>query len=120
MYKRIVVAGCRDYENYIEAKEYIDFCIQNLKKKYKLIFLSGGCRGADTLGERYAKEEGFEIEYYPAQWERYGKSAGPLRNFEMAKNADYVICFWNNKSKGTKSMIELAKKLKKPAKVKII
>ena len=120
MYKRIVVAGCRDYENYDDAKEYIDFCIQNLRRKYKLVFLSGCCKGADALGERYAKENGFEIEFYPAQWKRYGKSAGPKRNLEMAKNADYVICFWDNKSKGTKSMIESAKKHNKPVKVKII
>ena len=120
MIKRIVVAGCRDYDNYEEAKEYIDFCIQNLRKEYTLIFLSGGCKGADALGERYAKENGFKIEYYPADWKKFGKAAGPKRNFEMAKMCDYVICFWDGKSKGTKSMIDFAKKLNKPIKIKKI
>lgn len=50
MIKRIVVAGCRGYENYDEAKEYIEMCISEIKKKYTLIFLSGDCRGADMLG----------------------------------------------------------------------
>jgi hypothetical protein len=68
----------------------------------------------------YAKENGFEIEKYPADWEKYGKSAGPRRNEQMAKISDYIICFWDGKSKGTKSMIGYAKKYGKPIRVKII
>ena len=49
--KRIVVAGCRNYNDYSDAKEYIDFCIKNIKNKYTLIFISGGCAGADSLGK---------------------------------------------------------------------
>ncbi|MBR4100013.1 MAG: DUF2493 domain-containing protein [Clostridia bacterium] len=118
MIKRIVVAGGRDYENYEEAKRYIDFCIENIKNKHTLIFISGGCKGADMIGERYAKENGFEIERYLADWKRYGKSAGPKRNKQMAQIADFIICFWDGKSKGTKSMIEYAKTLNKPTRVK--
>ncbi len=117
MIKRVVIAGCRNYNNYDEAKEYIDFCIQNLRKEHTLIFLSGGCKGADNLGERYAKENGFKIEYYPAHWEKHGKSAGPIRNLKMAQICDFVICFWDGKSKGTKSMIEYSKRFNKQCKV---
>lgn len=120
MIKRIVVAGCRDYENYQEAKVYIDFCISKIRKSHTLIFVSGGCRGADMLGERYAKENGFEIEQYKADWKAYGKSAGPKRNMQMAMASDYVICFWDGKSKGTLSMINCAKKLNKPLHIKNI
>lgn len=119
MIKRLVIAGCRDYNNYTEAKEYIDFCISNIRKTNDIIIISGGCRGADILGERYAMENGFKIERYPADWQKYGRAAGPKRNKEMAKLADYVICFWDGKSKGTKTMIDFAKELKKPLKVKI-
>ncbi len=118
--KRIVVAGSRNYENYKEAEEFISFCIKNIRKEDKLIFLSGKCRGADKLGERYAKENSFDIEYYPALWEKYGKSAGPKRNEEMAKACDYVICFWDGQSQGTKSMISFAKALNKPIRIKYI
>ena len=118
--KRIVVAGCRNYKNYNEAKEYIGLCIKNIKVNYTLVFMSGGCRGADSLGERYAKENGFKTEYYPARWDKYGKSAGPKRNKQMAEIADYVICFWDGKSKGTKSMIEYTEKFNKPIRIKYI
>ncbi len=120
MTKRIVIAGCRNFENYELAKKYIDFCISSIKNKYQLIFLSGGCRGADKLGEQYAKENNYEIEIYPADWKKYGRSAGPKRNKQMAENCDYVICFWDGKSKGTKSMINYAKMFNKPIKIKRI
>ena len=120
MIKRIVIAGCRDFNDYKEAKEYIDFCISNIRKGNEIIIVSGGASGADALGERYAKENGFKIERYPAEWEKYGRSAGPKRNEIMAKICDYVICFWDGKSRGTKSMIEYAKKYGKPIRIKQI
>ncbi len=120
MKKRVVIAGCRDYENYEEAKAYIDYCISEIKNIYTLIFISGGCRGADSLGERYALENGYKIERYPAEWNKYGKSAGPKRNEKMAKIADYIICFWDGKSKGTKSMVRLAMRFNKSLRIKYI
>lgn len=120
MIKRVVVAGCRDYNNYQEAKEFIDFCIQNVRKEHDLIFVSGACSGADLIGERYAKENGFSIERYPAEWDKYGRSAGPRRNKKMAEVSDFVICFWDGESRGTKSMIEYAKALGKPIRIKMI
>lgn len=117
MIKRVVVAGGRYYNNYPAAKEYIDSCIERIKNEYELIFVSGGCRGADALGERYAREHGYPIERYPADWGRYGDAAGPIRNKEMAKAADYVICFWDGESRGTGSMIKFAKSLGKPVKI---
>ena len=120
MLKRIVVAGCREYNNYQEAKTYIDFCISQIRKECTLVFVSGHCRGADILGECYALENGFEIELYLADWKNYGKAAGPKRNKEMAQKADYIICFWDGKSKGTQSMIAYAKQFHKPVRVKFI
>ncbi len=120
MIKRIIVAGCRDFKNYNLAKGYINKCIKNLKEDYTLIFLSGGCRGADSLGERYAKENGYILEIYPANWKKYGKLAGPKRNKLMAEICDFVICFWDGKSSGTKSMIDYAQILNKPIRIKKI
>ena len=118
--KRVVIAGCRNYNNYIEAEKYIDICLMNLKEKCNIIIVSGGSTGADALGERYAKEKGFEVERYPADWDTFGVSAGPIRNRQMAEVADYVICFWDGNSRGTKSMIDFAEKYDKPIKVKMI
>lgn len=120
MIKKIVVAGCRNYNNYAEAKEFIDICISNIRRKFQIVFISGGCTGADALGERYAIENGFEIEKYPADWATYGRKAGPLRNKLMAEKCDYVICFWDYESKGTRSMIECAQRLNKPIRIKQI
>ncbi len=69
------------------------------------------------LGEQYAKEKDYKIERYAANWEKYGKAAGPIRNEEMAKKCDFVICFWDGKSRGTKNMIECAKKENKLIKI---
>ena len=118
--KRVVIAGCRHYKNYDEAKPYIDFCLSNIRKENNIVIVSGCASGADAIGEQYAKENGFKIEKHPADWKTYGKSAGPRRNKQMAEASDYVICFWDKKSRGTKSMIEYAKKYSKPIKIKTI
>ena len=120
MIKRVVIAGCRNYNNYYEAKTYIDFCLSNIRKENNIVIISGGASGADAIGERYAEENGFKIEKYPADWKKYGKSAGPRRNKQMAEVCDCVICFWDGKSNGTKSMIYYAKKYNRPIKVKRI
>ncbi len=117
MIKRVIIAGCRDYDNYAEAKLFIDLCLSNIRKENKIVILSGCANGADKIGERYAEENGFKVEKYPANWEKYGRRAGPIRNRLMAEKADYVICFWDKKSKGTKSMIDYAIKFNKPIKI---
>ena len=117
---RVVIAGCRYYSNYEEAKEYIDFCLSNIRKESNIVIVSGCASGADAIGERYAEENGFEVERYPAEWGKYGKIAGPKRNKKMAEVSDYVICFWDGKSRGTKLMIECARKCGKPFKIKMI
>ena len=120
MIKRIVVAGCRDFNDYNIVSEYISRCISRIKNDYELVFVSGGCRGADMLGERFANENGYKIERHIANWKLYGRSAGPKRNKEMVEVSDYVICFWDGKSKGTKTTIEFAKRLKKELRVKMV
>ena len=109
MIKKIVVAGCRDYTDYESAKPKLDEIIAPIASEHTVVIISGDCRGADKLGERYALENGFRIERHPADWDRHGRAAGPIRNREMAKVADYVICFWDGKSRGTKTMIDYAK-----------
>ena len=118
--KRIVIAGCRDYNDYTNAKFFIDNCLKEIRKNGNIIILSGCCSGADKIGERYAEENGFKIEKHPALWNKYGRSAEPKRNKAMAQIADLIICFWDGKSRGTKSMIEYAKVFNKPINIKMI
>lgn len=82
----------------------------------KIRIVSGVARGADRLGEQYAKIAGYEVSRFPADWDGLGKRAGYVRNAEMAKyamadgNYGVLIAFWDGKSKGTKHMIDLAEK----------
>lgn len=120
MEKRVIIAGCRDYTNYDEARGFIEYCIETFQVKGTLVLLSGRCRGADQLGERFAKENGWTIEQYPAEWKKYGRAAGPIRNKKMIDECDVVICFWNGKSKGTGSLIQYAKEAGKLLAVKLV
>ncbi|MBP3437630.1 MAG: DUF2493 domain-containing protein [Clostridia bacterium] len=113
---KIVVAGCRDFYDYSRVEAELDAHLKWMENQ-KIIIISGGATGADALGERYAAEHNFPVERYPADWERYGRVAGPKRNMQMAKDADEVIVFWDGKSRGTKNMIECAKKANKLCKV---
>lgn len=117
MKKRIVIGGCRDYNNYKNFCQYVDVCLSRIKKENDIVILSGHCSGVDTMAEQYAKQNGYELEIYPAEWSKYGKSAGPKRNKTMVENADYVIAFWDYQSRGTKSLIGYAKELGKSIRV---
>lgn len=72
--------------------------------------ISGTAKGVDTLGERWAKEHGVTVERYPANWSQHGRAAGPIRNGEMAEIAENAVILWNGVSRGTKDMINRAKK----------
>lgn len=69
------------------------------------VVLSGGARGADFMGEKWAQEKGIPVERYPADWEKYGLGAGPRRNVQMAKRADALVAFLGKAGKGTMDMI---------------
>lgn len=70
----------------------------------------GAAKGTDTLAIKYAKERGYKLTKMPANWDKHGKKAGIIRNKEMADYAEALIAFWDGKSRGTKNMIETAKK----------
>lgn len=105
---RVIVAGGRDFDNYALLTEVLDLYLSPIKDDIAIV--CGKARGADTLGEKYAKEHGYSVMAFPAQWKRYGKPAGYIRNKEMAKNADALVAFWDGQSRGTHHMIKTAMK----------
>lgn len=108
---RVIIAGTRDFNDYDLLKKYCDYMLsKKVESGEQITIISGGASGADALGEKYAKERGYSLRLFPAQWEKYGRQAGPMRNREMADNADALIAYWDGKSRGTKNMIEEAKK----------
>ena len=105
---KVIIAGGREYADYDNLKEYCNKMFTHIMEPIEIV--SGKARGADTLGELYAEEMGYPVAEFPADWDKFGKSAGYKRNAQMAEYADALIAFWDGKSKGTKSMIDLAKK----------
>lgn len=103
---RVIIAGGRDFDDYDLLSQK---CDRILKFVEDVEVVSGTARGADRLGERYAKERGFKVTQFTADWWYYGKSAGYVRNKEMAKYADALIAFHDGSSRGTQHMINLAK-----------
>ena len=111
MEQKIVIGGCRNYNNYESFKLHLDDIIKS--KQDEIIIISGHCSGVDLMGEKYAEENGFKVEIFLPEWEKYGRAAGPIRNEQMVNAADLVIAFWDGKSKGTKSLIKYAEKTNK-------
>ena len=102
---KIIIAGGRTFNDYNKLCSYCNHILQN---QQVIEIVSGVANGADLLGERYAREKGYLIKQFPANWDN-GKSAGYIRNEEMAKYSDALIAFWDGSSKGTGHMINLAK-----------
>ena len=104
---KLIIAGSRNCSNYLlVAHESLRFII-----KHKLgipTIVSGTADGADKLGEKFANQYGLSVERCPANWDRYGKMAGMIRNRKMAMIATHCIVFWDGYSRGSYNMIELA------------
>lgn len=105
---RVIIAGGRDFQDYQLLKAKCDAILANKRQTHSIIIVSGTARGADFLGEVYAKKNGFRVERYPANWDTDGKAAGPIRNAQMADVADALIAFWDGRSRGTRNMIDVA------------
>lgn len=135
---RLIIAGSRDFNNYkllqTEADRYLE---EILKEEYEITIaydgegnwgwvrwhlgeavededlpleiVSGGAKGADRLGEKYAKENNYKVKKFIPDWEK-GKSAGMVRNIEMLKYSSHALVFWDGVSKGSKQAIDNAKK----------
>lgn len=76
---RVIIAGGREFASYSFLKRKCDPIFDDLDKYYEIIIVSGGARGADKLGEKYAKERGYKIEQFIPNWS-LGRHAGMIRN----------------------------------------
>lgn len=127
---KVAVIGSRKFYDYNHVKKVLDAIY---KKHPLLLIVSGGAKGTDSLGEKWADNHNIEKLIFPANWmdlthpnarikiNRYGKkydaNAGFRRNKDIIDNADVVIAFWDGNSPGTKNSIDYATKLKKQIKI---
>ena len=106
---KTIIAGSRSitsYELVPQVTRYSGYRITEV--------VSGGASGVDSLGEIFAKNNGIDLVIFPANWSKYFKGAGYIRNQKMANYADCLIAIWDGKSKGTKHMIDIMEALGKP------
>jgi hypothetical protein len=123
---RVIIAGGRDFQHYKLMKYKMIEILKNITTPITII--QGGAEGADKLAITFAKERGYKMKQYDAEWDNllapgaiiknnsfgkpYNAKAGIDRNEKMAKNADALVAFWDGKSPGTKSMIDIAERHK--------
>ena len=114
----LLVAGSRSVTDEKLVYTCLDRLLSNVKNKYdKVLIVEGGARGADEIAGRYARERGYLLKVMPADWNKYGKAAGYIRNKSMHELiAKYkhrgCVLFWDGKSKGTQHNFELAETYK--------
>jgi len=102
---KTIIAGSRtitDFNELLKAIKDSKFDISEV--------VSGTARGVDLMGEKWAEWSDTPLKRFPAEWDRWRKQAGFMRNTEMANYADALIAVWDGESKGTKNMIDTAKR----------
>lgn len=106
---KTIIAGSRHgvtYEDLLNAIGLISWKITSV--------ISGGAPGVDSLAIQFSQQFNLPLEVYRADWDKYGKSAGMIRNQEMANNGEALLALWDGYSVGTKHMIKVATKAKLP------
>lgn len=102
---RVIVAGSRGITRLVVVAKAIN------DSRFEVTEIVSGCaRGVDRLGEQWARANKIPIRRFPADWDKYGRSAGFRRNTEMAIYADALVAIWDGQSRGTKHMIQEARK----------
>lgn len=106
---KLIIAGSRDLDVSLTSLERK---INKLQLKPTII-ISGHSGNIDKLGEHYAAKHNLDCHLYIAEWEKYGKRAGPIRNSEMVSIADQALFFWDGVSKGTLDCIRKMQETRK-------
>jgi hypothetical protein len=106
---QLIIAGSRSFHDY-------QHLCQTLAPERPRItqVLTGGARGADQLGYRWAWKHQVTHQLFRADWERFGTSAGVRRNYQMAQAGDMLLAFWDGRSAGTRHLIGCMQQLGKP------
>jgi len=107
----LAIVGSRTFQDYELLKtRVLSFMAEKCITKSTTTIVSGGATGADTLAERFATEHNLNLLVFPADWKKYPRAAGPIRNTLIVNASDYLIAFPSRLGKGTQDSIQKAKK----------
>ncbi len=109
---KVIIAGDREFTDYFKLCNWMT-AISRMWLISEVV--SGEARGADTMGERWAEEYDIPVKAFPADWERYGNTAGPLRNAQMGDYGNALVAFVAPDSKGTVNMMKIMRDFGKPS-----
>lgn len=105
--KRVAIIGSRTFKN----KNLVDKVMGNMLQKYNITcIISGGAKGADTLGEKWANKNKIPTNIFCPDFKNR-KNAYHFRDRQIVQDADIIVAFWNGYSSGTKYTINYAKSL---------
>jgi hypothetical protein len=112
---RLAVVGSRNLTDYAlvisTLTPYLD------EHGSSLVIVSGGAKGADSLGALFGRKHNLKVDVYLPEWGKYGKSAGFRRNTTIWDNADAGVAFWDGVSRGTAHSFDIAKAQNKPLQI---
>lgn len=114
---KLIIAGGRDlYITTDIIAELLNIFIHYTKRESGLEIVTGKCpTGVDAAAEELVHYSSYyTVKGFPADWNKYGKSAGPIRNKQMAEYSDALLVIWDGESRGSKNMKEEMLKLNKP------
>jgi len=109
---KIGVIGSRGFNDYKLLKDTLDEYLNDV-----FLIVSGGAVGADSLGEKWANENSVKTLIIKPDWNKYGKSAGFIRNTDIVENSDIIIAFWDSLSRGTEDSIKKAREMGREVKI---
>lgn len=101
---RLAIVGSRDFARLFDVREFV----RRLPRRWEVV--SGDGRGVDRAAEQEARWLGMKVTSFPADWERFGDSAGPRRNSLIATSCDALVAFWDGKSHGTADVMGKARR----------
>lgn len=109
---KLVIAGTRTLNPSID--DINSYLQQHNLSSIRFEVVSGKAMGVDTAGEKFARYYNLKVHDFPADWEKFGRAAGPIRNKLMAEFADALLVIWDGKSAGSRNMKTIMTNMGKP------
>jgi len=114
---RVLFCGGREWDDQVAVRTALMSTLSQLPAGGTLVIIHGGARGADSMAGSIANEMGIEVKVFKAEWDKYHKAAGPIRNRQMLDASPCTVVYFHKdirRSRGTADMIRQARKARVP------